>query len=410
MLTIVIERRPGESTVEHHKRLVYGKLVDKTLSDVDYAELAEVLYGKKYASDVARRMMYGSCKTLQLLDKDALSNIGQDDVLGSIEQQTAELKKERYRLFDQRRELNNTIRLVGRKEHLYESLVSAAENLGKTIGNIFEREDRDVEFSDDSPDAILVFSDWHYGMVTNNIFNEYDTTTCIDRVNKVVNSAIDRIERHGCRNLHIVVLGDMFHGAIHASARVASEELVCDQIIQVSEILAQAINKLSQHVENTIVHMTYGNHARTVQKKEDSIHADNIEKIIPWWLETRFENMPNVNVVETMYTNEFLIFEVLGHKFCAVHGDLDSVKSSPKTLYTLFRKKYDFDLDYIILGDKHHRESFEELNITSMLCGSLCGTDDYANDKRLFSTPSQLLLIVSSDCGVGVDAEYRIKC
>lgn len=43
-----------------------------------------------------------------------------------------------------------------------------------------------------------------------------------------------------------------------------------------------------------------------------------------------------------------------------------------------------------------------------MICGSLCGTDDYANDKRLFSYPSQLLLIVNEENGV--DAEYKLKC
>jgi hypothetical protein len=65
------------------------------------------------------------------------------------------------------------------------------------------------------------------------------------------------------------------------------------------------------------------------------------------------------------------------------------------------------NLEYIILGDKHHRESFEEMGITSMICGSLCGADDYSSNKRLFSTPSQLLLIFNKD---GLDAEYRISC
>ena len=62
----VLSRREGESVVEHHKRIVMGKLVDKTLSDYDYTELAKYAYGKEYAPDVARRMFYGSRKTLDL--------------------------------------------------------------------------------------------------------------------------------------------------------------------------------------------------------------------------------------------------------------------------------------------------------------------------------------------------------
>ena len=46
--------------------------------------------------------------------------------------------------------------------------------------------------------------------------------------------------------------------------------------------------------------------------------------------------------------------------------------------------------------------------MTAIICGALCGSDDYANGKRLYSTPSQMLLIVSPHNGV--DAEYRIAC
>ena len=65
-----LERLPNESKADYHKRLVFGKLVDKSLADVDYSELSYYLYGQNYHSDVARRMIYGSCKTLQLIDDD----------------------------------------------------------------------------------------------------------------------------------------------------------------------------------------------------------------------------------------------------------------------------------------------------------------------------------------------------
>ena len=70
-------------------------------------------------------------------------------------------------------------------------------------------------------------------------------------------------------------------------------------------------------------------------------------------------------------------------------------------------KEYQKNIECIILGDKHHRESFEELGVVSMICGALCGSDDYANEKRLFSKPNQLLLIFDEN---GLDAEYRIRC
>ena len=223
----------------------------------------------------------------------------------------------------------------------------------------------------------------------------------------MVDAAIDRLLLHKCRKLHLVVLGDLFQGHIHTSARVASEELVCDQIMGVSEILAQAINELSQYVEETVVYMTYGNHGRTVPNKKDNIHRDNLERLIPWWLEYRLQENDSVTFAEDNGT-EFLFIEAAGHDICASHGDLDTVKSSPRLLSTLFHKRFGKDIEYILLGDKHHRESFEELGVTAIICGALCGSDDYANGKRLYSTPSQMLLIVSPRDGV--DAEYRIAC
>lgn len=400
-----LDKVSGESDLTYHKRLVYGKLVDKTLEDYDYSELAKYVYGRDYSSDVARRMMYGSRATLDLIEKEAERGAGLD-LLADVESKRIELAKERQRFFDQRREYNKLISESSRAEHLYESLIAAAENLPQTVGEMFPDS---LIFGDDysDSDAVLVLCDWHYGMTAKNVFNQYDTDICKSRVSHVVDSAISRIRLHRCRNLHIVVLGDLFHGAIHCSARVASEELVCDQIMQVSEILAQAIGELSEYVESVNVYMTYGNHGRTVQNKKDNIHRDNIERLIPWWLTWRLRDNQNVTIQDES-DSEFLLFNIRGHDFCASHGDLDSVKNSPRLLTSLFQKQCGRDIEYILLGDKHHRESFDELGVTSMICGSLCGTDDYANDHRLYSTPAQMLLIVDEENGV--DAEYALKC
>lgn len=45
-----IERQPQESLMDYHKRLIYGKLVDRTLADVDYVELSEKVYGQPYSN------------------------------------------------------------------------------------------------------------------------------------------------------------------------------------------------------------------------------------------------------------------------------------------------------------------------------------------------------------------------
>lgn len=404
-----LEKKNSETELQYHKRLIYGKLEDKTLADVDYGELSKYLYGKRYSPDVARRLTYGSYKTLKILDQQACNMPGQKDMYLEIAAQTRELQKERQRFFDQRREYNKLLSEEGRREHLEAALTVAALSLEKTIGRITTDASMHSYLNslDDESEAILVFSDWHYGMTADNVFNHYDIATCVERVQHVVREAVKRLTLHKCAKLHIAVLGDLLNGSIHVGSRVASEELVADQLMQVSEILAQAIEYLSRFVKETVVYSTYGNHARTVPNKKESIHRDNLERIIPWWLSQRLKCYENIVVVPEE-ENEFILIKSCGRNFVAVHGDLDSVKTSPRLLATLFQKKFGLDIDYVLLGDKHHRESFDEMGICAMICGSLCGTDDYANSKRLYSTPEQMLLIISAECGV--DAEYRIKC
>lgn len=353
--------------------------------------------------------MYGSRMTLELLDGEQTvqerQQAGAADMSTQLDARILELQKERRKFFDQRREYNKLITAEARAENIEAALAAAAERLSET--DPFDISSFHTYAADEESEAVLVFSDWHYGMTTSNVFNEYNTEICRQRIEKIVADAIARIQLHRCNRLHVVVLGDLIHGAIHVGARVASEELVADQLMQASELLAQAIDALSDYVNELVVYTTYGNHARTVQSKNDSIHRDNMERIVRWWLEQRMKSKQNV-IVAPEEKHEFLFVNACGHEICASHGDLDGVKTSPRLLQALFSKKFGKDIECILIGDKHHRESFDECGITAMLCGSLCGTDDYANDKRLYSQPSQLMLVVNAHDGI--DAEYRLKC
>lgn len=410
-----LSRRANETPREHHKRLIYGKLEDKTLSDYDWDELAPLLFGKELARDETRKRAYGSYYNFKLEEAEGENRKASSNVIDDMDEKIAEFQREKQKFFDQRREWKKLNTAKARWEHMEDRLAEAVRNLPNSVG---ELKLADFTPFDSGNEAVLVFSDWHYGMTTDNVFNKYNTEICKQRVEEVTAKAIKRIRKHSCDKLHVVVLGDLIHGAIWTSARVASEELVADQLMQASEILAQSIAHLASSVPETHVYMTYGNHARTVANKRENIHRDNMERIILWWLQQRIKvinaqaqlkyNKDLNIIVERDLGNEFILLNACGYDIVATHGDLDAVRTSPKILPTLFQKKYARDIEYIILGDKHHREDFEEFGVTSMLCGALCGSDDYANDKRLYSTPSQMLLIFNDECGL--DAEYRLKC
>ena len=70
-------------------------------------------------------------------------------------------------------------------------------------------------------------------------------------------------------------------------------------------------------------------------------------------------------------------------------------------------KKFGETIDYTFSADKHHLEELERYDIESVLIRSLCGTDDYANEHRLYSSAGQSLFIF--DPNYGREATYNIK-
>lgn len=395
-----LERRQDESELEYKRRLLYARVVEHSIK-TDFGELSTRIFGKYYVPDSARRMMYGAAYMLRLVDATAEQDAVSIGMFDRLQKEKQSIQKEKQKLSDQRREYSKLVNAQGRYEHLLSVLEKAAKGLPKTVGRVGSKDVTDLMWTD--TDAVLVLTDWHYGLVADNIFNKYNKDVCLDRLRKLVADVTMRLALHNVYKLHIVVLGDLIHGAIHTSARVASEELVCDQLMQVSEILAQTIEELAENVVETEVYVTYGNHARTVQNKNDSIHRDNMERIIPWWLRYRLPD--SIRITES--ENEFLYICAAGHGIAAAHGDLDRLKSAPRLLPELFRKQYGKEVECILLGDKHHRETIHDIGVDAIICGALCGADDYANSKRLYAKPEQTLLIFNERDGL--DAEYHIK-
>jgi hypothetical protein len=342
--------------------------------------------------DTAYRKRWNAFKSV--LDANTDKIVGDNSYSNELQDQIDELYKAKRLLADQRREYNKMLVSDARADHLAERLIEAANLVPlHDYSNIFT-------FKNDTSreEAILCLSDWHYGQVSNNIWNEYNTDICTQRVSKLFDKVSGALREHNIKTLHIALLGDFVNGAIHTGCRVAAEENTCEQLMHVSEILANFINAISVYVDVVCVYSTYGNHARTIQNKNDSIHADNMERVIPWWLKQRLKDNHKVNIVDSEYY-EFIYMNVCGHNVVCTHGDLDRFKDLGIIVNSIFSKKYGKTIDYTFSADKHHLESFEQFGIESTLVGSLCGSDEYANNKRLYSNPMQTLCIFTPDDG-----------
>lgn len=356
----------------------------------------------QYRTEAAYRKSYQNAK--HFIDAGVLGNTNsEDNYFKELQIQKDAVYKEKRKLYDQRREYNKLLISDARAEHLNDELVKAANRLCTEQPLTF----KDVWFSTNTHrEALICISDLHYGMVTSNIWNTYNTRICKERLKKFVEISKEFITKNGIDKLHVLLLGDAAHGAIHVTARVKSEEDTCGQLMHVSELIAEAVNDLSSVVNSVIVYSCYGNHLRTVQNKKDSIHSDNLEKIVPWWLKQRLQNNPKIQITESEY-KEFTKLNILGSNIVALHGDLEkNFKDIGVVINSIFSRKYGETIDYTISGDKHHLEEFESFGIESILIRSLAGTDDYANEHRLYSRPGQTLMIFNDV--YGREATYHI--
>lgn len=387
----------GEDPIAFQYRVSKDKELIGTWQDV--ADICNRELGYEYTESKYRKD-YASFSKLFAANQSKL--VTADGRMKEVEQREFELKKLTQRFFDQRREFNKVAAKEARAEHLNEIFIDAAIRLSEVAPMIPYNDN--ISISNDGVEAIIFFADWHYGMTTNNLFNRYNCDICKLRVNEFVEKASQRLMLHNPQKLHIVCLGDAAHGAIHTSARVESEENTCEQLMHVSELMAEAIYRLSHYAHDTFVYTTYGNHMRTVQSKNESVHDDNMERIIGWWLKERFSAINNISVIDSEFY-EFVNLKVCGYNVCCTHGDLDNIRRIGTTLNTLFSKLYGETIDYTVSADKHHIEEIDTFGIENTIVPALCGSDGYANDRRLYSKSGQTLMIFNRD---GKDATYHI--
>ena len=398
-MSVNLSREQGESELSYIWRL--GNARENGLIDMTWDTLAEVLNKNlrdpdEYYTESVYRKRY----KLMRQAYDEVFNKGEIpatdvDLCEEITLLRRELEKERVKLRDEKNDYRRLIREQARAETLSEYLVEAAAKLNTTlplIGNQVSAVPHESR-----REAVVCFSDWHYGMETDNVWNKYNTEICVERVNKVLGYMKEYISANHISRVHVALLGDFAHGALH-SCPLYSREDVCDQLMKVSEILAEAINSLSEVVDEVIVYSCYGNHMRTVQNKDFAKSSDNMEKIIPWWLEQRLAANDKVTITYSEY-KEYTLLNVLGWNIVCVHGNDFDFRNIGTTAHALFTKLFGVNVDYTISGDKHHLEEYEKFGIESILIRSLCGTDDYANDKRLFGKAGQTLMIFNDDYG-----------
>lgn len=390
MLNDILKKNENENNIEYKKRLIDGKLTNKTLNDFSHSELSTYIFGKTYSNDVARRMAYGAKYILDLLYDEDFEDLFNDDILiENIKERQFQIDKQLVKLRDYRNLVNEKVRELSRFENIKEIICEVAENLNKEIPLFEFTQD---EYINTGRSGILVLSDWHFGVDINNFLNKFNMDVFKYRINKLVKETINDIKEHKFEKLYIVNLNDLISGIIHNTIRLQNREDVISQIMIVAETLAEILHKLSGIV-NIEYHSVLDNHSRIIADKKNSLDVENLTRIIDWHLEARFKNNNKIKICENEIDKDICTFEVYGFNYLGTHGHKDNISSVVQNMSLMTKKFY----NVILTAHLHHFHS-DEIHSTYVFSnGCLSGVDAHSKDLRKSSNPSQNLIIVSKD-------------
>ena len=392
-----ISKQPNETELAYHKRLIFGKLVDGTLADEDYSELAPYVYGKEYSSDVARRMMYGSRRTLDLLDAQAVTQITSNDILSELDAKRIEFQKERQKFFDQRNALNKVIRDRSRQEELNEILCDAIQS-----GNLPQLNYQRVDIEPSDNDLLVSLNDIHYGANVHNYWNTYNSDICREMMCRYLDKIIAIGETHNSENCIVWANGDEISGNIHQSIAVTNKENVIEQIKGVSELIAEFLAELSKHFRQVTYVSVAGNHSRIDPDKDKTLISERLDDLVEWYLAARLQNFDNIIVGggEKVDCTMYLI-DIRNKTYCGVHGDFDGSATKIQALQTMARKP----LYAVLSGHLHHNKIDDVQGVKTIMAGSFLGMDDYCVQKRIYGRAEQMVCVCDCD---GVRCSYPV--
>lgn len=392
-----LSKKPNETDLAYHKRLIYGKLVDGTLVDEDYSELAPYVYGKEFSTDVARRMMYGSCRTLQLVDEAARDSFTSETALSELDSKIVEMKKERQKFYDQRNALNKVIRDMARQEELHEIIMKAVSD-----GELPSLDYSPSYITPSDNDLLVSLNDIHYGANVENYWNKYNSDICKEMMCKYIDQIVAIDRTHGSENCIVWANGDQISGNIHNSIAVTNKENVIEQITGVSELIAEFLAELSNHFTTVQYISVAGNHSR-LDIKDRALKDERLDDLVEWYLAARLQQHENVifgqyeKVDSTMY-----LIDIRGKTYCGVHGDYDGSAAKVQALQTMARRP----IYAVLSGHLHHNKIDCVQGVRTVMAGSFLGMDDYCVTKRIYGEPQQLVCVC--DTG-GIRCSYDVN-
>ncbi|MBE6069960.1 MAG: hypothetical protein E7211_20045 [Clostridium lundense] len=385
------ERFSGENENAYIYRICERKDAIGTWQDV--ADILNAELGHNWGESTYRKR-YSAFKQMLSDNMDKFSD--ENEQIATLEKLRDDIQKERYKLSDANRERNQILRDEARIEVIIEEMKIAINNLNKK-DFLKPYHKTDLSYGTNKEASLLV-SDLHYGIVVDNCKNQYNEDICQQRLHQLRDKTIKICTNQHVDKLNICLLGDDISGIIHNSTIAENNRDVITQCIEVSELLSEFILQIAEKIPKVVVYSTYGNHARSFQKKTDGSSRENYERIVSEFIKARIKPY-GIDLIDSGY-EDFIVAEIANKTVVMTHGDKDSLTQASANFTKLLRKP----IDEIYMGHLHAHKEFDDCNTQVIINGSLVSTDNYALSLRKHTDAVQLLRIYDEDVCC-----YRLK-
>lgn len=382
------------------------KYKELPVSEKRWGELVEILGVDKTGEQFRiwikdRQYANGDIKkNVQLLSGQTIEDLEYPEA----EQKLEEIKQNLYIQQTKTRDTWNAYRRTLRDEARIDNMKDLIKESIKGLKSFSQVTYEGSAYDEDS-EAILMFSDLHLGVLIDNPFNSYSVEIAKKRVAKLVADTVEMCQKHNVGILHICNLGDLIAGDIHITGRLEQEIDVIEQIMMAAEIVSKALVDLQAAAPVIYYRSVTDNHARLMPDIKQSIEKENLGKLIDWYIQARLEG------TDIHFMNDNLDQEIgrislqNGKTVIFVHGHHDNVNQICQNL-TAYAQEI---VDYFLVAHYHCEKMKTFQTCRVFVNGSIVGSDSYAYQKRLFSRPSQTLLIFEKDNLLNYSISLDIK-
>lgn len=249
--------------------------------------------------------------------------------------------------------------------------------------------------------------------------NEYNMDVFSSRYQALIERTVDISNNHvGQAEFPGIIYlrgGDAISGEIHDELAQTNDLSAVPAVRHLVRHEREGIKQLKSRFGRVDVYSIPGNHGRTTEKSHAKGYVNlNFETIVAWWLETLFEDDPNVRFFTPASGDAY--FDALGWKTLMSHGDRMGSRGGQgfigpaATIMRGHRKLYD---NFTRTGKPVHYILTGHLHTSLMLSlgfanGALCGYGEYARDLRADPDAAKQWLLYFHEKR-GVSAHYEVQ-